>query len=73
MTPRNANLDTPTGSAQKADVQKLGEVGRELPSYSCENNCNESCPEVDGVAYMPEVYKISMVRMTVKSLTNPRM
>ena len=33
----------------------------------------ESCPEVDGVAYMPEVYKISMVRMTVKGLTNPRM
>jgi hypothetical protein len=24
---------------------------------------NESCPEVDGVSYMPEVYKISMVRM----------
>lgn len=32
--PGNANLNTPTGSAQKADVQKLGEVGRELPSYS---------------------------------------
>ena len=29
VTPRNAPLDTPTGSAQKADVQKLGEVGRE--------------------------------------------
>lgn len=31
VTPRNAPPDTPTGSAQKADVQKLGEVGREQP------------------------------------------
>ena len=27
----------------------------------------ESCPEVDGVAYMPGVYKISMVRMNGSS------
>ena len=27
----------------------------------------ESCPEVDGAAYMPGVYKISMVRMTGRS------
>ena len=29
---------------------------------------NESCPEVDGVADMPGVYKLSMVRM-VSNLT----
>jgi len=27
----------------------------------------ESCPEVDGAAYMPGVYKVSMVRMTGRS------
>ena len=32
---------------------------------------NESRSEVSDVAYMPEVYKIPMVSMTVKSLTNP--
>lgn len=25
---------------------------------------HESCPEVDGAAYMPEVYKVPMVRMS---------
>lgn len=25
---------------------------------------NESCPEVDGVAYMPGVYKMPMVRIS---------
>ncbi|WP_165920981.1 hypothetical protein [Muricomes intestini] len=30
----------------------------------------ESCPEVDGAAYMPGVYKIPMVRM--RNLTNLR-
>ena len=34
---------------------------------------NESCPEVDGVTYMPEVYKMAMVRMFKGELTNPRM
>ena len=33
----------------------------------------ESVPEAEYVADMPEVYKIYMVRMTVKSLTNLRM
>jgi len=28
---------------------------------------HESCPEVDGVTYMPEVYKLSMVRMSEKA------
>ncbi len=28
---------------------------------------HESCPEVDGVTYMPGVYKIPMVRMTERS------
>jgi len=27
------------------------------------SQADESCPEVDGVSYMPEVYKIPMVRM----------
>ena len=36
---------------------------------------DESCPEVDGVSYMPGVYKIPMVRIVDVSnlLTNPRM
>ena len=33
----------------------------------------ETIPEVGYVADMSEVYKIHMVRMTVKSLTNLRM
>ena len=29
-----------------------------------ENQPHENCPEVDGVADMPEVYKMLMVRMS---------
>ena len=37
------------------------------------NATHESCPEVDGVIYRPGVYKIPMVRMFRKELTNLRM
>ena len=39
-----------------------------------EEQRNESCPAVDGVAHMPGVYKISMVRMSIfNGLTKLRM
>ena len=37
-----------------------------------EDNMHESCPEVDGVTYRPGVYKIPMVRMSERGLTNLR-
>jgi len=36
-------------------------------------HADEICPEVDGISYRPGVYKISMVRMFNKKLTNLRM
>ena len=36
------------------------------------DNMHESCPEVDGVTYRSGVYKIPMVRMSERGLTNLR-
>ncbi|MEG2686960.1 MAG: hypothetical protein RR954_07560 [Christensenellaceae bacterium] len=44
---------------------KLGEVGREQSSAEEKPCLPESRSEVSGVAYMPEVYNISMARMWV--------
>ena len=49
--------------------QKLGKVGREQSSQR-QTVAGENCPQVDGTAYMPGVYKISMVRMP-KSADEP--
>ena len=53
--------DTPTSNVNgNVDCWKLGEVDREQPYRG--RICGESCPEVDGAAYMPGVYKIPKAR-----------
>ncbi len=47
------------------DVSKHRSVGSPVKSAERYRNsqADESCPEVGGVSYMPEVYKMPMVRM----------
>lgn len=60
-------LNTPTCM----DVSKHRSVRSSVKSTERyrSSQADESCPEVDGVSHMPEVYKIPMVRMSDNELS----